>query len=36
MKEVHEIFNLVWLKDVSKSGHSCATIVDLMFDLLFF
>ena len=36
MKEVHQIFDLVRLENISECGHSCAPIVNLMFDLLFF
>ncbi len=36
MKEVHQIFDLVRLENISESGHSCTPIVNLMFDLLFF
>jgi hypothetical protein len=36
VKEVDQVFYLVWLKDVTESGHGCAAIVNLMFDLLFF
>jgi len=35
VEEVDEVFDLVRLENVSESGHGGATIVDLMFDLLF-
>jgi hypothetical protein len=34
VKEVHQIFDLVRLESVSESGHSSATIVNLMLNLL--
>jgi hypothetical protein len=36
VKEVHQIFDLVRLENISESGHSSTAIVDLMFDPLFF
>jgi len=36
VEEVHQIFNLVRLENVSERGHGGATIVNLVFDLLFF
>jgi len=36
VKEVNQIFDLVRLENISKGGHSSATVVNLMFDLLFF
>lgn len=36
MKEVHQIFDLVRLENISESGHGSTAIVNLMFDLLFF
>ena len=35
MEEVDQIFDLIWLKNISESGHSGPAIVDLMLDLLF-
>jgi hypothetical protein len=36
VKEVHQIFDLVRLENISESGHGSTAIVNLMFDLLFF
>jgi hypothetical protein len=33
-KELHQILDLIGLKNVSKSGHRSATVVNLMLDLL--
>ena len=35
MKEVHEIFDFVGLKNISEGGHGCAAIVNLMLDFFF-
>ena len=32
MKEVHEIFDLVGLENISERGHRRATLVNLMLD----
>jgi hypothetical protein len=34
VQKVHQIFDLVRLKNISESRHSRTTIVDLVFDLL--
>ena len=36
MKELHQVFDLVRLQNISESWHSSATLVDLMLDLLLF
>jgi hypothetical protein len=34
VKEVHEIFDLVGLENVSEGGHGSTAIVNLMFNFL--
>jgi hypothetical protein len=36
MEEVHQVFDLVRLENISERRHSGATVVDLMLDLLLF
>jgi hypothetical protein len=35
MKEVHEIFDFVWLKNISEGRHGSAATVNLTLDFFF-
>jgi hypothetical protein len=35
VKEVDQIFDLIWLENVAESWHCCAAVLDLMLDFFF-